>query len=397
MVNMTMPMETTIKNAIETIPENSLRTWLFNVSTILSRVSILTLFILIATGNITNTLLLKYGFEDQAAHTGKHATFIEMMNGTAARPFVYRSSTARIDYWAATMIVHRWPRITSAAEGMNLHNYYFSDVKASAWTPQVATAYTLMYFVIVASTALGLFFVWRIARIRGLSYVQALAFLGAFSFIFPMLFQRSVLFYDFLEFVGVFGACYFFLEDWMIPCTLAIALFSFVKETFFLVPVGLIFLHKDGVSIKKRLTWFALQLGVCFMSRHFIMQGFEHNPGSVVEFHLFDDIAFWMSPRYYLDLNNLIGPGIFLPRLENPLLLIPIALFSWQAWRLSAPRWRRYFLATFLPLMVLFIPFGFGDMFRNFSLSFPAMTLIVLSNAGNLDAILRKEPSQGQI
>ncbi len=98
MVNMTMPMETTIKNAIETIPENSLRTWLFNVSTILSRVSILTLFILIATGNITNTLLLKYGFEDQAEHTGKPATFIEMMNGTAARPFDYRSNTARIDY-----------------------------------------------------------------------------------------------------------------------------------------------------------------------------------------------------------------------------------------------------------------------------------------------------------
>lgn len=385
-----MPMEDTPKLAIEAAEGRNLQAGLLTASTILSRVSILTLFILIATGNITNSLLLKYGFEDQAAHAGKHATFIEMMNGTAARPFVYRSNIARLDYRAASVMVHKWPWVANAAEGLALHRYYFTDVKASEWTSQIATAYTLMYFAIVVSTALGLFFVWRIARTRGLSYTQALAFICAFSFIFPLLFQRSVLFYDFIEFAGVFGACYFFLEDWMIPCTLVIALFSLAKETFFLVPVGLFFLHKDGVPMKKRLTWSALQLGICLISRYFIMRGFEHNSGSVVEFHLFDSIAFWMSPKYYLDLNNLIAPGIFLPRLENPLLLIPIALFGRRAWQLSERRWRRYFFATFLPLLVLFIPFGFGDMFRNFSLAFPAMTLIALSAAKELDAVFGK-------
>jgi hypothetical protein len=94
--------------------------------------------------------------------------------------------------------------------------------------------------------------------------------------------------------------------------------------------------------------------------------------------------------RFYLDLNNLIGPGIFLPRLENPLFLIPIALFSRSAWKLSERRWRRYFLATFLPLLVLFIPFGFADMFRNFSLAVPAMTLIALSAAGQLDGAFKE-------
>jgi len=381
-------MEDQSKAASEATTGGNLRERLLNASTILSRVSILTLFILIATGNITNSLLLKYGFEDQTVHAAKHASFIELMKGTAARPFVYRSITARLDYRAATEIVKKWPWVANAAEGLALHRYYFADVKASEWTPQVATAYTLMYFVIVVSTALGLSFVWRIARFRGLSFTQALAFLCAFSFIFPLLFQRSVLFYDFIEFAGVFGACYFFLEDWMIPSTLVIALFSFAKETFFLVPLGLLFLRKDGVPMKKRLSWFALQFGICLLSRHFIMHGFEHNPGGVVEFHLFDNIAFWMRPQYYLDLNNLVGPGIFLPRLENPLLLIPIALFSRRAWQLSERRWRLYFLATFLPLLVLFIPFGFADMFRNFSLAFPAMTLIALSAAGKLDMVL---------
>ncbi len=270
---MTMSMENTPQHAIEFASGRSLRARLLNASAILSRVSILTLFILVATGNITNSLLLKYGFEEQAAHIGKHATFIEMMNGTAARPFVYRSITARLDYWVATEIVHKWPWTANAADGMALHRYYFADVKASEWTSQIATAYTLMYFVIVVSTALGLFFVVRIARIRGLSYGRALAFICAFSFIFPLLFQRSVLFYDFIEFAGVFGACYFFLEDWMIRCTLVIALFSFVKETFFLVPVGLVFLHKDGVPRKETLHM------VCIAARNLSSWSAFHHAG----------------------------------------------------------------------------------------------------------------------
>jgi hypothetical protein len=356
-------------------------------TTALSRISILTIFILIATGNITNSLLMKFGFEDQPEHAGKHATLVEMMNGTAARPFVYRSAIARLDSWAADKFDKSWPEFARSGVVEHLHHVYFADVIDTAWTPPVATAYVLMYFLIVASTAAGLSFVWRLARFRGLSFAQATGFMVAFSFLFPLFFQRSVFFYDFIEFAGVFGACYFFLEEWMLPCTLWIFAFAFVKETFFLVPVGLFFLHSDGTTVRKRAGWAAVQITLCLLARHFIMQGFDQNPGGMVEFHLWGSIAFWLSPQYWLDLNNLVGPGIFLPRLENPLLLIPIVLFARRAWQLSGSRWRRYFLGAFLPLLALYIPFAFADMFRNFSLAFPAMTLIALSSATNLDAL----------
>jgi hypothetical protein len=124
------------------------------------------------------------------------------------------------------------------------------------------------------------------------------------------------------------------------------------------------------------------------------MQGYDHNPGGVVEYHFFENVAFWLSPQYWLDFNNLVGPGIYLPRLENPLFAIPIALFARRAWQLSEPRWRRYFLAAFLPLLALFIPFGFADMFRNFSLAFPAMTLIALSAVGHLDEVLGRRSAK---
>lgn len=377
---------------IDTTPtpvNSTLRAGMRRATTALTRAAILVAFILIATGNITNSLLMKFGFEDQAQHASKHATFIEMMNGTAARPFVYRSAIARLDAAAAGGIVKVRPAIAQSTEIERLHRVYFSDVKDASWTPIVAVAYSLMYLLIVTSTAIGLFFVWQIARFRGLSFVRAMGFMVAFSFIFPLLFQRSVLFYDFIEFAGVFGACYFFLEGWMIPCTLWIAAFAFTKETFFLVPLGLFFLHRDGTSLTKRVSWAVVQIDLCLTSRYFIMRGFDHNPGGIVEFHLWDSIAFWLSPKYWLDLNNLVGPGIWLPRLENPIFLIPIALIAHRAWKLSGPRWRRYFLGAFLPLLALYIPFAFGDMFRNFSLAFPAMTLIALSAARRMDAVIQ--------
>ncbi len=359
--------------------QSAMSAWLRKTATLLSRVSVLAAFILIATGNITNSLLIKYGFEDQPEHAFKHATFQEMMNGTAARPFVYRSFLAQLDARAARAIIEKWPAFSDSSQIERLHHVFFSDVRDTDWTPELATAYTLMYFLIVVLTAIGLFFVWRIARYRGLSYAPAVTFMVAFSFIFPLFFQRSCLFYDFIEFAGVFGTVYFFLENWMLPCTVWIVAFAFVKETFFLVPLGLVFLHGDGTPVKKRAGWAVVQISLCLIARCFIMRGFEQSPGSIVEFHLWDNLAFWLSPKYWLDLNNLIGPDIYLPRLENPLFLIPIALFSWRAWQLSAPRWRRYFLAAFLPLLALFIPFGYADTFRVFSLAFPAMTLIALN------------------
>jgi len=364
------------------MPASSLlSTRLHRAISCLCRTSVLCAFICIAAGNITNSLLMKFGFEDQPQHAYKHATLLEMMNGTAAKPFAYRSTIAKLDAIASKKIIEKWPSFPHSAEIEHMHNVYFSDLSDSAWTPELATAYSLLYFVIVVSTAVGLTFVWGLARYRGLSQVSSISFMVAFSFIFPLFFQRSCLFYDFLEFAGVFGAVYFFIKERMIVGTAWIVLFAFVKETFFLVPLGLVFLSKDRSSLKKQACWIALQVALCMFVRHTIMQGYDHNPGDIVEFHLWENIAFWLSPKYWLDLNNLVGPAIFLPRLENPLLLIPIAYFGRMAWNHSESRWKRYFLAAFLPLLALFIPFGFADMFRNFSLAFPAMTLIALSLA----------------
>jgi len=220
-----------------------------------------------------------------------------------------------------------------------------------------------------------------------LSFGHAVGFLAAFSFIYPLTFQQGGYYYDFFELLGVLGACYFMLTNRRLACTLTIAVFSLNKETFFLVPLALFFLHERGVTLSKRLAWLVVQLFICAATRQFIMSGYGGNAGGFVEYHVWDNLKFWLNPASYVSFYNLIGKGIFTPSLENPLMLVPLAVFFRAAWRATPTRYRTYFLAAFLPVLVLFCFFGYRDEARNFSVVFPAIVLIALHGANRFNAI----------
>lgn len=355
------------------------------------RFSIVFVVLLVCTGNITNSVLLKFGFRDEHKLDGytQSLTLVSMMEGTAPKPYVYRSTFAKV---AKRMAGELSPAVQqklfkSITRYDSLHRSYFSGVPDAFWTPVVAITYHIVYFFVVLSMLLALLLVYRLARTNGLSFGQALGFLAGFSFIYPLTFQQGGYYYDFIELLGVFSACYFMLKGWLIPCTLIIAFFSFNKETFFLVPVALFFLHQQEVSIRNRAAWLVLQLGCCLVSRHFIMSGYEPNGGGFIEFHAKGNLLFWLNPASYVRFYNLIAKGILTPSLQNPLILVPAIVFFRRAWNVTCSRYKRYFLAAFLPLAVLFMLFGYTDEARNLSLAFPAIVLIALSGASRFGQI----------
>ena len=73
-----------------------------------SRVSIVFLVVVICAGNITNSFFLKWGFrDDQRVEVYNAENYLEsyslagMMQGTAPKPFVYRSAVPRSLKWVA--------------------------------------------------------------------------------------------------------------------------------------------------------------------------------------------------------------------------------------------------------------------------------------------------------
>ncbi|WP_241015094.1 hypothetical protein [Burkholderia sp. Ac-20379] len=354
------------------------------------RFAIVYVLLFVCAGNITNSVLLKWGFrDDQKGNFATSYSLVGMMNGDAPKPYVYRSSFPKGAKWLAEQLspATRDKLFKSISRHDSLRKAYFSDVPAAYWTPVAALVYHLTYIAIILSTLFALLLVYRLARLHGLNFGQSVGFLAAFSLLYPLTFQQGGYYYDLFELFGALGACYCVLKNRMLLCTLTIAIFALNKETFFLVPLGLFFLHDRDVAVSKRLAWLAVHLAICFVARLFIMSGYAANAGGFVEFHVWDNLKFWLNPVSYLSFYNLIGKGIFTPSLENPLMLVPLAVFFRAAWRETPPRYRRYFLGAFLPVSVLFLFFGFRDEARNFSVAFPAIVLIALHGARRFSAI----------
>ncbi|MBU9193316.1 hypothetical protein KTD33_02080 [Burkholderia gladioli] len=354
------------------------------------RFAIVYVMLFVCAGNITNSMLLKWGFrDDQKGSFATSYSLVGMMNGDAPKPYVYRSAFPRAGKWIAGQLGQptQDKLFNSIKRHDSLRKAYFANVPDEYWTPVTALVYHLTYIAIVLATLFALLLIYRLARLHGLSFGHSVGFLAAFSFIYPLTFQQGGYYYDFFELLGVLGACYFLLKKRMAACTLMIAVFSLNKETFFLVPLALFVLHEPDVSMRKRIAWLVLQLAICIATRQFIMSGYGANAGGFVEFHVWDNLKFWLHPKSYLSFYNLIGKGIFTPSLENPLMLVPLAVFFRAAWRATPTRYRRYFLAAFLPILVLFLFFGYRDEARNFSVVFPAIVLIALHGASRFNMI----------
>ncbi|WP_423380299.1 hypothetical protein [Burkholderia sp. LMG 32019] len=354
------------------------------------RFAIIYVLLFVCAGNITNSMLLKWGFrDDQKGDFATSYSLVGMMNGDAPKPYVYRSSFPRAEKWIVERLGQEKQEklFKSIKRHDSLHNAYFTSVPDVHWTPIVALVYHLTYIAIVLSTLFALLLVYKLARLHGLNFGQSVGFLAAFGVIYPLTFQQGGYYYDFFELLGVLGACYFLLKRQMLVCTLMVSIFSLNKETFFLVPLALFFLHEREVPVFKRVGWLVLQLVICVGTRHFIMSGYDTNAGGFVEFHVWDNLKFWLNPLSYLSFYNLIGKGIFTPSLENPLMLVPLAVFFGSAWRATPHRYRIYFFAAFLPVLVLFIFFGYRDEARNFSVAFPAILLIALHGANRFNVI----------
>ena len=363
-----------------------------------SRFAIVYVMLFVCAGNITNSVLLKWGFrDDHKGNVSQSYSVITMMDGAAPKPYVYRSSFPQAAKWLVEQVgAEKRDRLfKSITRYDSLHKAYFSDAPDAYWTPVVALVYHLTYIAVVLATIFALLFVFRLARLHGLSFGHSVGFLAAFSFVYPLTFQRGGYYYDFFELLGTLGSCYFLLRRRMLICTLMIAIFSLNKETFFLVPLALFFLHESDVPMSRRLGWLVLQLAICMATRYFIMSGYAANRGGFVEFHLWENLGFWLKPGSWLSFYNLIGKGIFTPSLQNPLMLIPLAVFFRAAWHHTPTRYRLYFFAAFAPIALLFMLFGFADETRNFSIVFPAIVLIALHGANRFTEIFEKRPAAG--
>lgn len=347
--------------------------------------SVAFVLILICAGNITNSFMLKWSFRDESGYTDNPGYgLLDMMLGQSPKPFVFRSQLAQVLHSLVEQVPLEYLDFiyNSIVRLDTLHHIYFYKIPAADWTPVVALVYHLMYLVVIFSNIALTTLVFIISRHHKLKRLESISIMIGFSVLYPLTFQQGGYYYDFIELVGALSTMLAFLKGRLLLSTFLIFIFSFNKETFFLFPIFLYFLHPIERSRFEKISWTVLQTSICLIVREIITSGYDGNPGGVVEFHLLDNIKFWLNPASYFSFTQLVGKAILTPSLQNPIMLIPLITYFKISWVNAPTNYRSFFFASIALLLPLFALFGYRDEFRNFSLAFPSLLLISLFGVG---------------
>ena len=352
---------------------------------------------------VMNGFYTKWRLNDGHAALG----LTQMVEGTAYRPYVYRqfvpalangiqsllppSTVARLSERLAE------PRRVDSRSGLAMR-YPGSE----ALMPAVTLRYHLVYYLTFAALLTSLFVMRRVALQAGAGAAAATIAPALLAMVVPFFLTEGGFFYDFVELMFIMSAVLLALgasrQTPVRLCALvALAgLATWNKEAFFfftpaLYPLlrrNLPRLHAAGV-----VGVLLLVSGCVYLALRLRYAG---NPGSTVDYQLWDNLRFYVDPGNWLRTENTYG--VLLPRgfsIVSMLAFAGIAIHGWT--RLPQPlRWHaRLALAINLPLFLLFC--SPGEM-RNLSMLYPSLLcLLALSLAKWLGPQGASQPAASEV
>ena len=300
----------------------------------------------------------------------KPAMFSEMVDGTAWKPFVYRTllpTTVRLISEVIPDEVHK--TLTEKVESNKSAMLVLEKFKwESEFITEYLVAMVLMYF-----TLLGFVFAFR--RLFDEIYSSPLWFKNIISIILllaiPAMFQPqySNYIYDFSSlFLFTLGLLLLRQKKWRYFLILFF-ISCFNKETVILLTmIFAIHFYKDAeISRKLYYQLIAAQLMIFAAIKILLYILFMNNPGGFVEFHLID--------RNYLLFNGY--------SLTTFVVLLIIFLSIFSKWN-EKPKFLKDALWIAVPLLILTFFFGFFDELRDYYEVFPIVVLLISFNIAKI-------------
>ena len=300
----------------------------------------------------------------------KRAMFSEMIDGTAWKPFVYRTllpTTVRLISEVIPDEVHK--TLTEKVESNKSAMLVLEKFK---WESEFITEY-LVAMVLMYSTLLGFVFAFR--KLFNEIYSSPLWFKNIISIILllaiPAMFQPqySNYIYDFSSlFLFTLGLLLLRQKKWRYFLILFF-ISCFNKETVILLTmIFAIHFYKDAeISRKLYYQLIAAQLMIFAAIKILLYILFMNNPGGFVEFHLID--------RNYLLFNGY--------SLTTFVVLLIIFLSIFSKWN-EKPKFLKDALWIAVPLLILTLFFGFFDELRDYYEVFPIVVLLISFNIAKI-------------
>jgi len=299
------------------------------------------------------------------------ATFDQMIDGTAYRPYVYRqllpSMANAITRALPTDAIGR--RVPARVQAK-------INVAFNLTSKKYPVQYLIVYIATYLSALFAAFALYRVALAVNLSQPAALFATVVFMLLFPLIGIKGGMLYDYPELLFLAVAAWMALKVdwwWLIPVA---ALGTWNKESFLLFMFTLYPLFRLRSSRLKSLIGVGVLVAVCAAVYLPIRLHFAHNLGGTVEWHVKETVDFYLHPfrlETWIDRSY----DLMFPAMSGP---IPFVLLIWTVWRgwQFLPHWlkRHAQIAAVIniPLYVLFCDPG---EFRDLSLLFITFLFIL--------------------
>lgn len=319
----------------------------------------------------------KWNFRD-----GTKFSAMAIVEGNAARPFVYRQllpSLANLTEKAVPAAMNRsfqtW--LASDPKHHNMIFSYFPNATDSAKTGYAVRYYTL-YFLAFLSLTLAVF------ALRGLCFdlygdapAATLAALGM-ALLLPVFLTEGGYFYDLPELLFMALAMRLAMHHRLWTLVLVTALATFNKETFPLFVIALYPFLRAQVSLSRAMAIEAGLLVVATVINVLVKYQFSANPGDLAQFQLFDHIKWLMSPSAYMQFE--VNYGVPTPKGLNVVNLLLLGILVRNAWKYLSPAMRQHIWWAFGISLPLFLAFCYEGELRNFSLLYVGFTVMLCVN-----------------
>lgn len=318
-------------------------------------------------------------FEKWAFRDGMSYSAIEMLDGVAKRPFVYRQllpATANLVNDIVPASINQKFTDWLAADPPK-HNFiyrYFSNAKDST-NPEYALRYYVLFALCFASYLLG------IAALRAVCcevYPDATsATLAAFTIalVFPMLTTEGGYMYDMAELLFMALAVLLAIRGRLLLLIGITALATFNKESFFFFVLTLYPFLREKFSARKTL---AIEVGLLAeaLAINFLVKlHYADNPGVMMVGQFQTHMAWLLNPASYMLFE--VNYGAVTTKGLNLVHLIVIAFVVRNAWPYVPQVLKKHGWMAVAINVPLFIAFCYRGELRNLSMLFVAFAVLL--------------------
>jgi len=305
-------------------------------------------------------------------------SFAQIMDYDVPKPYAYRILMPGLvnGLYSLTLIKTVAESQTLVSRGAVL---YARDDRIKNWSLELQAKYVISVFLMFLFLLVAMFSLRGITR--HFFKNPMLADIGPiiFSLFLPLTFRGDGGFiYDFSELGLYFLALYFILKKANVALLLVIPLLIMNKESGLLMLAFSAIIWFSTAGKKEAFLSLSAQAAVAFIAYVWVKVAFSGQSGGTIEFHFFGNLDFWGEAKIYFV--SMMSTSAFLIPFPKPYNILFIFIFGWMIlhkWNEKPKLLKMLFLASAVLNLPLFILFSYRDEFRNLSMMYPFVYLLI--------------------